>query len=84
MDKDAILAQLRDILSDNAVEDRDWATVDHRTTFEELGIDSLSILDLLYDVDQVFDIHLEASDVVDMKTIGEIVDVLHQRQAEPA
>lgn len=84
MSQDSILARLRTILSENAVEDRDWDQVDHKTTFEQIGIDSLSILDLLYDVDQEFGIHLEGSDVVDLRTVGEIVDLLQKRLAEQA
>ena len=80
----SILERLRTILRDNAVEDRDWDQVGAATTFEELGIDSLSILDLLYDVDQEFGIHLEGSDVVDLRTLGEFVDLLNQRRSAPA
>ena len=84
MSQDSILARLRTILSENAVEDRDWDQVDLKTSFEEIGIDSLSILDLLYDVDQEFGIHLEGSDVVDLRTVGEIVALLEKRLAEQA
>ena len=84
MSQDSILARLRTILSENAVEDRDWDQVDLKTSFEEIGIDSLSILDLLYDVDQEFGIHLEGSDVVDLRTVGEIVALLEKRLAESA
>ena len=54
MSDQEIIEKLRDILRDNAMEERDWDQVDGDTTFESIGIDSLSILDLLYDVDQVF------------------------------
>lgn len=84
MSDDAILERLRTILRDNAVEDRDWNAIDERTTFEDVGIDSLSILDLLYDVDQAFGVQLEAKDVVDLQTIGEIAALLEARGARPA
>ena len=63
------------------VEDRDWGKVGADTTIESLGFDSLSILDLLYDVDQEFEIHLEAAEVIDMRTVGEIAALLKERGA---
>lgn len=79
MSEQEIIDKLRDILRDNAMEERDWDQVDGDTTFESIGIDSLSILDLLYDVDQVFGVHLEAADVIEIQTVGEIAALLQQR-----
>ncbi|MEM8997945.1 MAG: acyl carrier protein [Acidobacteriota bacterium] len=84
MSQDPTLTRLLAILKDNATDDHDWDNVTRETTFEAVGIDSLSILDLLYDVDQEFDIQLEGADVVDMKTLGEIAALLEKRQAEGA
>lgn len=82
MAEDATLLRLREILLENATDPLDPEKVTRETSFEELGIDSLSILDLLYDVDQVFEIQLEASEVVDLTTVGEFVALLEKRQAE--
>lgn len=81
MSDDAIISKLRDILRDSSAEDRDWDQVDGKTTIESLGIDSLSILDLLYDIDQEFGITLEAAEVIDIGTVGEIAALLEQRGA---
>ncbi len=78
---DAIIDKLRDILRDSSAEDRDWDSVDGSTTIESLGIDSLSILDLLYDIDQDFGITLEAAEVIDIGTVGEIAVLLRKRGA---
>ena len=80
-EQDAIIGRLRDILRESSEEDRDWDEVGADTTIESLGFDSLSILDLLYDVDQEFDIHLEASEVIDLRTVGEIAALLKDRGA---
>ncbi len=80
MSDDTILTRLRTILREGAVEEQDWDAVGTETTFEALGIDSLSILDLLYDVDQEFGIQLEAKDVIDLQTVGEIAALLKQRE----
>ncbi len=81
MSDDAIIGRLRDILRESSEEDRDWQKVGAETTIESLGFDSLSILDLLYDVDQEFDIHLEAAEVIDLRTVGEIAALLKERGA---
>ncbi len=81
MSEDPIIIRLRDILRESSPEDRDWDRVGADTTIESLGIDSISILDLLYDVDQEFDVHLEAADVLEVRTVGEIADLLRERGA---
>ena len=81
MSDEEIIGRLRDILRENSAEERDWDQVDGDTTIESLGIDSLSILDLLYDIDQDFGIHLEGSEVIDVRTVGEIAALLKQRGA---
>lgn len=81
MSDQAIIDRLRDVLRESAAEERDWAAVNADTTIESLGIDSLSILDLLYDIDQDFGIHLEASEVMEVSTLGEMAALLKQRGA---
>ena len=81
MSDTSILQRLRDILRETSEEDRDWDQVDGATTIESLGVDSLSILDLLYDIDHEFDIHLEAAEVIDARTVGDIAALLKQRGA---
>ena len=80
-DIETIIGRLRAILEESSEEDRDWKEVGTDTSIESLGFDSLSILDLLYDVDQEFDIHLEASEVIDLRTVGEIATLLKERGA---
>ena len=81
MSDQAIIEKLREILRDSSPEDRDWDSVGGETTIESLGIDSLSILDLLYDIDQELGIHLEASEVIDIGTVGEIAALLMKHGA---
>lgn len=79
MSDDAIIGRLCEILRDNAAEERDWDAIGAGTTFESIGIDSLSILDLLYDVEQEFGVHLEGEDVIKIRTMGEFADLLQER-----
>lgn len=78
-DAPEVLARLRDVLRDSAVEERDWDAVAAETTIESLGFDSLTILDVLYDVEEEFGIALEPKQVVKTRTVGEIVGLLQQQ-----
>lgn len=79
MTEEEILARLREIMRDNAIEQYEWEEVGVDATIEDLGFDSLTILDLIYDIAQVFGVEIEASEVVDLRTVGEIVSLLQQR-----
>lgn len=79
MSDSTTLDKLRGILRENSVEEQDWDKVDGDTTFESIGVDSLSILDLLYDVEQEFGIAIEAKEVIDTRTVGEFVALLTKR-----
>ncbi|MXX76285.1 MAG: acyl carrier protein [Holophagales bacterium] len=84
MDSDGaseILARLRDVLRESAVEEHDWDAVVAETPIESLGFDSLTILDVLYDVEEEFGIALDPKQVVKTRTIGEIIALLQQNGA---
>ncbi len=75
------LDRLRDVLRESAVEDHDWDAVVAETPIESLGFDSLTILDVLYDVEEEFGIALDPKQVVKTRTVGEIVALLQQNGA---
>ena len=76
-----VLARLRDVLRESAVEEHDWDAVMLETQIESLGFDSLTILDVLYDVEEEFGIALDPKQVVKTRTIGEIIALLQQNGA---
>jgi acyl carrier protein len=76
MNDTSIIARLRTLLRSSSVEDRDWDSVDETTTIESLGFDSLSMLDLLYEVEMEFGVKLEVKKVLATRTVGEVVDLL--------
>ena len=51
------------------------------TPIESLGFDSLTILDVLYDVEEEFGIALDPKQVVKTRTVGEIIALLEQNGA---
>jgi|TARA_B110000438_G_scaffold297034_1_gene342736 acyl carrier protein len=74
--EETIIGQLRGILEESSVNDLDWNTFSSATSIEEIGLDSLTILDLLYDIEETIGIPLEAKQVLKITTVGEIVTLL--------
>ena len=79
MSDQEIINRLRDLLRESAVEDRDWDGINAATSVESLGFDSLTVLDLLYDVEQEFGVQLDAKEVIATETLGEIAALLKER-----
>ena len=52
----------------------DWDAVTADTLIENLGFDSLSILDLIYDVQQAFGITFDAEKLTDVQTVGDLAE----------
>jgi acyl carrier protein len=78
MTRAEILDQLRNTMKDSSPIPADWDTLTEDTTIGELGFDSLSILDLIYDVQQSFGIDFEAEELVNINTVGELAEFLEE------
>lgn len=76
MTREETIEKLREIMKASATEDVDWDAVSEDTTIESLGFDSLSILDLIYDIQQQFGIEFPAEQLVNVKTVGQLADFL--------
>ena len=74
--QETILGQLRGILEESSTVQPDCDSFGPQSTIESLGLDSLTILDLLYDIEEVIGIHLEAKEVLKVTTVGEIINML--------
>ncbi len=57
----------------------DWDTIGEDSTIESLGFDSLTILDLIYDIQQDFGVQFEAQEMIGVKTVGELVTFLQKK-----
>ncbi len=49
------------------------------TRFDQIGFDSLSILDFMYDVENRFAVVPEMADLVRMQKVDDLIDYLHTR-----
>ncbi len=79
MERERIIAGLGRIMEESATEDVDWSTVTEVTSFDSFGLDSLAVLDLIFDLEQEFGVEIEAEEMMGMKTIGDLVTFLDQR-----
>jgi acyl carrier protein len=57
----------------------DPETVTLGATFEELDVDSLDLVELAQVIEDEFGIALKGDDVKDIKTVGELVDLVVSR-----
>lgn len=81
MSLDDIREKLRETMKRSSPEKRDWDQVSGATAISSLGFDSLSILDLIYDIQQDFDLEFEAEELVNVKTVDELAAFLQARAA---
>ena len=79
MTRDEIFRQLGEVIVESAVEDVDWSTVNEDNTLESFGFDSLAVLDLIFDLESEFDVQIKAEEILEMKTIGDLVTFLEAK-----
>ena len=77
--REQIRQRLEGVMEQSSAEDVAWSTVTDETTIESFGFDSLSILDLLFDLEQEFAIAIEAEEMLNIKSVGDLVDFLGER-----
>ncbi len=71
--------RLEGLMEQSSAEDVAWSTVTDETTIESFGFDSLSVLDLLFDLEQEFSIVIEAEEMLNIKSVGDLLDFLGER-----
>ncbi len=68
--------KIKTIIADHSGEDE--ANITAETTFEELGVDSLTTVEVLMDIEDEFGVTLEAAQVG--KTVGDLVRAIEEAQ----
>ncbi len=76
-----ILEKLREIMKTSSQEEVDWDVVVPDSTIDGLGFDSLSILDLTYDIQQEFQVEFEAEEMVKVATVKDMIEFLKAKSA---
>ena len=72
MTQEEIIDRLREEMKKSSTAEVDWDAIAPETEIETLGFDSLSILDLIYDVQQAFGLSFEAEKLTSVKTVGDL------------
>ena len=65
--------------SSEARPDVDWSQVTEQSTIASLGIDSLAMLDLLYDVQQEFHVEFDLRELGQVVTVGQLATFIEER-----
>ena len=81
MKKEEVLSRLKEIITDRLDVEEDQI-VPEATFVEDLGADSLDIVELIMGIEEEFDIEIDAE--ANPKTIGEFVDMVDKLIAEKA
>jgi acyl carrier protein len=79
MKREEIHEKLGAIFTHASSSEIEWSAVTDDTTIESLGFDSLTILDLLFEMEDALGVQVEASEILEVKTVGQMVDFLHER-----
>lgn len=82
MPHETTLERIRRVLQ-NALRDRfdnDEPAIDAGTPIDSLGFDSLTMLDLVYDLQQEFQFDDDVRELADLQTVGDLANYLESRQ----
>ena len=60
------------------VENVDVATITVASKFEELGLDSLDTVQLLFDAEDTFGINFDGEEVKSLRNVGDIIDYINK------
>lgn len=63
------------------VEDVDASTISAASEFEELGLDSMDRVQLLFDAEETFGVTFEDDDVKDFHCVKDIIDYISNHQS---
>ena len=80
MTQQQIIDKLRAMMRKSSQAQVDWDAVNAESAIATLGFDSLSILDLVYDIQQEFGFEFEAEELIGIKTVGQLAAFLEKKQ----
>lgn len=73
-----MLAQVKQIIIDTIYVDESFITTDSILK-EDLGIDSLTKLELILECENTFDIRIEDNELANLKTVGDVVAMITRK-----
>lgn len=82
MSKDQLISELRELLRKQQQLKVDVDAIKVDTRFDQIGFDSLSILDFMYEVETRFGVVPEIAELVKMQQVNDLVEFLLPRIKE--
>jgi acyl carrier protein len=79
--REEIGSKLRSLLGNQPEIQIDVDTITDKTVLEEVGFDSLSILDFMYEMEDHFGVQMEIKDLLEMDSVGDLVEHLQGKLA---
>jgi len=81
MTREQIVAALGELLEQQEQIKVDITEIGPDSRLDQLGFDSLSVLDFLYDVENRFKVPVEIADLVALERVDELVEYLQRKLA---
>lgn len=81
MERTEILERLGSVVAQSSAEAIDWTGVDESTELDSFGFDSLSVLDLLFDLEQEFGVTIAPQKMLALDTVGELITLIVEETA---
>ena len=81
MQRPEIIAGLKDLLRQQKQLKVDVEAIGEDTRLSQIGFDSISILDFIYDVESRFNVCTEIDDLVRMEQVKDLIDHLESQLA---
>lgn len=72
-----VLEKLKRLIAEKFSVDEEDVTAD--TTFEELGADSLDLVELIMIAEEEFEVEIADEDVESLTTVGDVVEYINDR-----
>jgi acyl carrier protein len=79
MSRSEILKRLVSVIAESSSVPIEAAGVTEATSLEYFSVDSLRLIDLIFDVEQEFGVKLNAEQLTGMRTMGDLVTHLESR-----
>ena len=79
MNRPEILQRLTAVIARSSSAPVDASTVTEATSLESFAVDSLVLVDLIFDLEQEFGVQLPAEQLMAMRTMGDLVTQLEAR-----
>lgn len=81
MKRPEIISALKELLRSQKQVKVDIDGLGETTSLSEVGFDSISILDFMYDVENRFNVRTEIADLVRMERVKDLIDHLERKLA---